>query len=311
MTISSMTGFARYASEFEETQFVFEARSVNGRGLEMRFRLPNGCENLEPQLRPIVIEGLKRGNIQLSLQFGAGSGRAGALRVNWAAVDELAHIFDRLGVRLGASPPSLDGVLQIRGILEAPEGPETDAHRQARDSALVDGFKALVQALASARRTEGARLQLVLEHQIDEIERLARSAAERVQTLALSQRARLKAQIEAALEMASGLSEDRLAQEVALLLVKADVGEELARIDAHIAATRDLMAGGEVRGGEVRGGEVRGGEAIGRRLEFLAQEFQREANTLCSKSADIELTRIGIDLKVVIDQFREQVQNIE
>ncbi len=291
-----MTGFARTSGTIEDNPYVLEAKSVNGRSLELRFRLPHGLDGLEAKMRTIAADRLKRGNIQISLQFSAAGAKSQTLRVNWAAVDELAHIFDRLGVRLGASPPSLDGVLQIRGILETGEVVETDEQHAQRESVLLASFRSLIGLLDENRRSEGARLHTVLVRQLDEIESLVRIAAARVADLGETIRARLKTQIATALELAPALTEDRLAQEVALLLVKADVGEELARLDAHVSAVRELLGSAEPQG---------------RRLEFMAQEFHREANTLCSKSTDLELTRTGIDLKSVIDQFREQVQNIE
>ncbi len=296
MSLSSMTGFARLDGAFGGGTFVFEARRVNGRAFEMRFKMPTGFEALEQNLRARAAERIKRGNIQVSLQLATTAGASHGFRVNWAAVEELAHVLDRLGVRLGASPASLDGILQLRGILETGEAPESPEVRSEREAQIIAAFDTLLGSLDAARRSEGARLEAILNGQITAIEKLVAAARERLASVAINLREKLKAQIQMALESAPQLSEDRLSQEVALLLVKADVGEELDRLSSHIEAARHCFASTEPQG---------------RRLEFLAQEFQREANTLCSKSADIDLTRIGIDLKSIIDQFREQAQNIE
>lgn len=291
-----MTGFARVEGQAGDLAFVFEGRSVNGRGLEARFRLPPGHEGLEVRLRAMTAERFKRGNLQVSLQIGPGQGARGGFKVNWAAVEELAGVLERLATRLGASPPSLDGVLSLRGILETGEPIDSEAARGEREAALIEGYARMLDGLAAARRAEGDRLAPVLEGQIAQIESLAQAARGRVAVLGDGLRARLRAQIQAVLDQGASVSEERLAQELALLLVKADVGEELDRLAAHVAAAREMLASPE---------------AQGRRFDFLAQEFHREANTLCSKSVDIDLTRVGIELKTVIDQFREQVQNIE
>jgi uncharacterized protein (TIGR00255 family) len=294
-----MTGYARAEGRDAQTSWVWEAKSVNGRGLELRCKLPPGFDALEVAARDAAAKRLKRGNIQLSLNISR-VGEQSLLQVNTPLLGQLLSMCKEWeGKFPGVAPARLDGLLAIRGVLESatdPQAAETEADRLARESAMKTTLESMLDQLAAMRRDEGGRIGAVLESQLDEIAALSVKAGACAALRPEAIRERFLTQLAAVLDAAPSLAEDRVAQEVALLVVKADVREELDRLKSHVEAARDLIA---------QGG------AIGRKLDFLAQEFNREANTLCSKSSDVELTRIGLDLKSVIDQFKEQVQNIE
>ena len=298
MSVASMTGYARAEGRDAQVSWVWEAKSVNGRGLEIRCRLPSGHDALEVAARETATRKLKRGNLQVSLNVSR-IVEAPAMRVNHELLDQILALVDGIGAsHQNIAPARWDGILAIKGVLEPMEAEDTDAEavRTAREAAMKVTLEQALDQLAAMRLSEGARIEQVLLNQLDEVAQLAEragaSAALRPETV----RERLRHQVAAVLEAAPTLPEERIAQEVALIAVKADVREELDRLRAHVAAARELIAGGG---------------AVGRKLDFLSQEFNREANTLCSKSSDVELTRVGLDLKAVIDQFREQVQNIE
>lgn len=298
LTVASMTGYARAEGRDAQGSWVWEGKSVNGRGLELRCKSAPGYDGLEVHAREAAARRLKRGNVQLSLTVRAEAEQS-QVRVNEALLGQLIAICGQWQARSDAVQPArLDGLLAIKGVLEAAEGESTDgeALRAAREEAMRASLEAMLDQLAAMRRVEGARIAAVLTSQLDEIATLAARAGACAVLRPEMVRERLRAQVAQVLEAAPSLPEERIAQEVALIAVKADVREELDRLAAHVAAARDLLA---------QGG------AIGRKLDFLAQEFNREANTLCSKSSDVELTRVGLDLKAVIDQFKEQVQNIE
>ncbi|RAU21328.1 YicC family protein [Paramagnetospirillum kuznetsovii] len=299
MTVASMTGYARAEGRDAQTSWVWEAKSVNGRGLELRCRLASGHDALEIAARDAAAKRLKRGNVQLSLTVSR-VGEQSLLQVNTPLLAQLLSMCKEWEGRFpGVAPARLDGLLAIRGVLEPevdPERGDTEETRQLREAAMKVSLDSMLDQLAAMRADEGARIAAVLNGQLDEITRLTAKAAACASLRPDAIRERFKAQLAAVLEAAPSLAEDRVAQEVALLVVKADVREELDRLSAHVEAARELLG---------QGG------AIGRKLDFLAQEFNREANTLCSKSSDVELTRVGLDLKAVIDQFKEQVQNIE
>ncbi len=293
-----MTGYARAQGRDAQVTWVWEAKSVNGRGLELRIRLPAGHDALEPYAREAAARLLKRGNVHLTLTVDR-IAEAPAVRVNTPLLEQILAVCQDWQARFpGVAPARWDGLLAVKGVIEPMAAEEVDAEavRLGREAAMKATLEEALGQLAAMRAAEGARLASVLSGQLDEIAALAgragRSAALRPEAV----RDRLKAQVAAVLEAAPALPEERIAQEVALIAVKGDVREELDRLDAHVAAARDLLAGGGT---------------VGRKLDFLSQEFNREANTLCSKSADVDLTRIGLDLKAVIDQFREQIQNIE
>jgi uncharacterized protein (TIGR00255 family) len=298
LTVASMTGYARAEGRDAQGSWVWEGKSVNGRGLELRCKSAPGYDGLEVHAREAAAKRLKRGSVQLSLAVRAEADQS-QVKVNEALLEQLLGICGEWQKKHPAVQPArLDGLLAIKGVLEAAEGEvaDADALRAAREAAMKASLEAMLDQLAAMRRVEGARIAAVLASQLDEIATLAARAGACAVLRPEAVRERLRAQVAQVLEAAPSLPEERIAQEVALIAVKADVREELDRLAAHVAAARDLLA---------QGG------AIGRKLDFLAQEFNREANTLCSKSSDVELTRVGLDLKAVIDQFKEQVQNIE
>ncbi|MFA7431904.1 MAG: YicC/YloC family endoribonuclease [Rhodospirillaceae bacterium] len=298
MTVSSMTGFARAHAEqtAPPLTWTWEARSVNGKGLDIRLRLPPGYEALEIPAREAAAKRFVRGNISLTLTVQVRADTApGAVQVNQPLLRQLMDMARDLPPHI--APPTFDGLLAVRGVLQAADETVMDDDlRTAHEAAVLRSLDDALAALAAARDEEGARLTGVLTSQIDTVESLTTQAGQSAQMRPEAARDRLRAQVQALLEAAPALPEDRLTQECALLATKLDVREELDRLIAHIAQARELIAAAG---------------ACGRRLDFLCQEFNREANTLCSKAQDTALTRIGLDLKAVIDQMREQVQNIE
>jgi uncharacterized protein (TIGR00255 family) len=294
-----MTGYARAQGADDRRRWVWEARSVNGRNLEVRCRVPQGFERLENPSRSAAGGRLKRGNVSLSLTI-TSEGKAKPLRVNRALLAELGALVEEVRKSTGAVAPTADGLLRVRGVIEEEEQVVEDEEALAAlDKALMRSLDEALQGLANARAAEGKALATVLEGHVGEIDGLCRRAGERAQAQIGVVRERFTSQLGELLDRAPALSEERFAQEVALLVGKADVREELDRLTAHIAQARSLLH------------EARPDNPVGRKFDFLCQEFNREANTLCSKSADIELTRIGIDLKGTIERMREQVQNVE
>ncbi len=295
MPPSSMTGFARTEGAIEGTSWAWELRSVNGRGLDIRFRLPGGTDPLEPRLRELAGTRLKRGTVTANLTVRREE--AARLSVDEVALDQALSLALALSARIpGGSPPRAEALLALPGILRAAAPQESEAVQKGLAEAVVAGFATALEALALARGQEGQRLAVVLSGQIDEIEALCEGAALAAADQPAAQRARMIETVQALLREAPALPEERIAQEVALLAARSDVREELDRLTAHLDAARALLAEGET---------------IGRRFDFLVQEFNREANTLCSKSASMALTAIGLKLKATIEQLREQVQNIE
>jgi uncharacterized protein (TIGR00255 family) len=295
LPIASMTGFARAEGATGEFHWTWELKSVNGRNLDIRCRLPAGYEQIDGFVRSRAAESLKRGNLSVNLTVNDAASQ-GRLTVNREALEQVLAAANELAAKTKAEPPRLDGLLGLKGVLEleVPQLDEAEAAR--RNEALQQSFSRAVTGLEEMRRAEGKRLaDLVLAH-LEEIERLRRAAAASAGAQPLAIRQKLEKQIAELLQGLTPLPEERLAQEAALLAGKADVREELDRLAAHVGAARDLL---------------RAGGAIGRKLDFLCQEFNREANTLCSKSADIGLTGLGIELKAAIEQLREQIQNIE
>jgi uncharacterized protein (TIGR00255 family) len=295
MIIASMTGFARTEGHAENFSWVWEIKSVNSKSLDLRFRFAPGFESLEVPLRTLLSEQVQRGSIAVNLTA-ARAANAGALRVNREALAQVAALAAELVEQHGAAPPRADGLLALRGVLDSGELEEAEGVRERRQAALLASARQAVERLVAMRREEGARLQTVLETRFGEIDALVVEADATAALQPEAIKTRLKTQLAALLDATPALSEERLAQEAALLAAKADLREELDRLKAHVAASRELMAGGG---------------AVGRRFDFLCQELNREANTLCSKSSDLALTRIGLGLKAAIEQLREQVQNIE
>lgn len=291
-----MTGFARAQGQFGATVWTWELKSVNARGLDVRCKLPPGHEALDGPAREAATKALKRGNISVSLTV-TRTNESPAVRVNEPLLLELARRMNTLQHRFpDFSAPRLDTLLAVKGVVEVVEEEEDDEARDARFSAMLTSLGHALEGLVEMRNVEGLRLAQVLDGHLDEIARLTQAAEGTASARPEAMRERLKTLVETLLGASPMLSEERLAQEAALLVGKADVREELDRLKAHAGAARDLLAGDG---------------SVGRKLDFLCQELNREANTLCSKSSDVELTRVGLDLKAVIEQFREQVQNIE
>ncbi|MDA1088882.1 MAG: YicC family protein [Proteobacteria bacterium] len=296
MTISSMTGFARAEGRKDAYSWTWEIKSVNAKGLDVRCRLPNGFEALEKPLRDRADKHLKRGNVSVALTLRRQEGEAG-VRINHAVLEKLLSALPEIRKQVpDALAPSLDGLLALRGVVEPVEEDLGDEDRGALEAEILNDFGTALAALAAMRDEEGARLADALKARLDEIAGLCAEAEKLAAMQPDAIRARLKMQIQALLDDIPAIPEERLAQEAAILMTKADLREELDRLQAHQEAARDLISADT---------------AIGRKLDFLCQEFNREANTLCSKSQDIDMTRIGLDLKAAIEQLREQVQNIE
>jgi uncharacterized protein (TIGR00255 family) len=294
-----MTGYARAQGSDERRRWVWEARSVNGRNLEVRCRVPQGFDRLENPARNAVGTRMKRGNVSITLTI-TSERQAKPLRINRALLADLAGLVEEVRKSTGAAAPSADGLLRVRGVIEEEdEGEDGEEVVAVLDKALTATLEEALKALVTARAAEGKALAQVIDGHVGEIEGLCKRATERAQVQIGTVRSRFESQLAELLERVPPLSEERFAQEVALLVGKADVREELDRLTAHIAQARSLLK------------DARPDNPVGRKFDFLCQEFNREVNTLCSKSADIELTRIGIDLKGAVERMREQVQNVE
>jgi uncharacterized protein (TIGR00255 family) len=295
MPLSSMTGFARAHGVHGTWRWHWEVRSVNARGLDLRVRLPEGFESLEQPTRILASERFTRGGVSTTLTVDSDANR-GAIRINQEALGQVLEALRSLEGIVRADPPRLDGILALRGVIEIQQTESTEFELGARDAALLSNLTQALDNLATARKEEGARLHSVLNAQVAKLAELVDQATNLASSHPEMLQNKLKASLALLTSNQSGVSADRIAQEVALLLVRADIREELDRLRAHLAQAKDLLASKT---------------AQGRRLDFLAQEFNREANTLCSKSSDVQLTRIGLEMKTTIDQFREQVQNVE
>jgi uncharacterized protein (TIGR00255 family) len=290
--LASMTGYARADAMFGAARIRVELKSVNGRGLDIRTRLAPGLDAFDIPLRQLLSQSLSRGSVNAAVSFDR-QGATGAVSVNAAALDAVLAALDNLSGRVDARRPSLDGILALPGVLVVEESREID--EEGLEPVLMSALRQAIAALLQSRLDEGARIGDILLRQLDAIAELVERADAHPSRARDAISARLAQQVEA-LRGDTELSPDRLAQEALLLATKADIQEEIDRLRAHIAGARALLSGSG---------------AVGRRLDFLAQEFNREANTLCSKSNAVELTAIGLDLKAAIDQLREQVQNIE
>jgi uncharacterized protein (TIGR00255 family) len=290
-----MTGFARTEGITDGVAWAWELRSVNGRGLELRFRLPSGFDTLEPALRELAGKALRRGNVTANLTIKRED--QPVLVADAAALAQVLALATDLAARIpGASPPRAEALLALPGVLRPAAAAESDDAARTREDAIRQGFTTALAGLVAARRGEGARLATTLDRLLGEIADLrARAGAEAADQPA-AQRTRMLEAIQSLLGELPALPEERIAQEVATLAARSDVREELDRLEAHLHAAAALLAEGVT---------------IGRRFDFLVQEFNREANTLCSKSASVALTATGLKLKATIEQLREQVQNIE
>jgi uncharacterized protein (TIGR00255 family) len=295
VTIASMTGFARRQGSSDEFLWAWELKCVNGRNLDVRCRFPTGLDALDGFVRAACAERLKRGNLSVTLTADDRQA-APAFRINEAALAQIGGLLEGLKGRIDAAPPRLDGLIGLKGVLEIEERQLSPEAGERRIQAMQADFLTCLADLQQARLEEGRKLAAITRQHLGEIERLGKAAAASAAAQPAALRERLARQIAELLPPIVTLPEERLAQEVALLAAKADVREELDRLGAHVAAARGLLE---------QGG------AIGRRLDFLCQEFNREANTLCSKADDLALTNLGIELKAAIEQLREQAQNIE
>lgn len=294
MTISGMTGFSAARGNSGGTSWAWEAKSVNGRGLDVRVRVPAGFDTLEDKVRQSVSKRFKRGSFQITLTVEASQAPA-RYRVNEALLESVIAHSEALVARGVAVSPAADGLLALRGVLEPETGDNSEAEREMVLVAIVESLGEALNGLDRARKQEGEALSRILGGLVDAIATQASAARALAETTPALIQGKFRAKLD---ELLGDLKLDpaRLAQEAALLAIKADVREELDRLDAHVTEARTLL---------------KSGAGQGRRLDFLAQEFNRESNTLCSKSSSTELTRIGLDLKTTVDQLREQAQNVE
>ena len=295
MALSSMTGFARGHGVCGSYAWAWELKSVNAKGLDLRLRLPPGWEAVEVPVRGRAAETLARGTVYGTLTVER-EGIGPAVRVNEAVLNAVLATLKGLAGRVEAAPPRLDGILALKGVIEVADQDEAEADRLAAEQAVVAGFDRTVMELAAMRRREGESLRTVLVQRLSEIAALAARAEAAPGRRPEAIRARIAEQVATLLEASSRFDPDRLHQEAILIASKADIREELDRLQSHVAQARELI------------GE---GGPVGRRLDFLAQELNREANTICAKSNDVELTHVGLSLKTSVEQFREQVQNLE
>jgi uncharacterized protein (TIGR00255 family) len=295
MTLKSMTGFGRSSGVHGETSWHWEVRSVNGRGLELRFRMPSGLEGLEIKARSLAQEELARGNCTLNLTLRRETGEL-AIRLNEAALVQALAAAERAQALTHKEAPNLDTLLAMRGVVEVVEGEESEEAHAKLEAALLKGLGTALDQLVAGRTAEGARLAGVMINQLDQIASLVERAANAAgrQPDAILQR--LTEQVKRLIETGAGLIPNGSTRRPCCSPPSRTYRKSLDRLRSHVAAAKELLAQGE---------------PAGRRLEFLAQEFNREANTLCSKASDIEISRAGLELKSVIDQLREQVQNIE
>jgi uncharacterized protein (TIGR00255 family) len=295
MALSSMTGFARSHGTSGPYAFEWELKSVNAKGLDLRLRLPQGWDEVEAFAKKRGAEVLSRGTVYANLSVkraDAGS----TVRVNEDVLASILKVASALAGRIDAVAPSIDGLLAIKGVIEVVEPESDETEDKAAKDAVAAAFDVALKSLVEMRQREGETLGQVLNQRVDEIEALAKRAEASPGRKPEAIKARLAEQVASLLESSDRFDPDRLTQEALLIAAKADVREELDRIASHITQAREML---------------RKGGPAGRRLDFLSQEFHREVNTCCSKSNDIELTNIGLELKTVVEQFREQVQNLE
>jgi uncharacterized protein (TIGR00255 family) len=295
MAIASMTGFAREAGVTGPYQWAWEIKTVNGRGLEARLRTPPGLDAVGEEARSQFLKAFTRGQAQVTLTL-TRIAAATKVRINREVLQSLVRAVGDLDLPATVKPASIDGLLAVRGVVEIEDEAADPAQDAALGEALRAGIRALLDALKGARLSEGQALATVLRQQLETIERLVAEAETAPARQAEAIRARLENQIAQLLDGKGALDPARLHQEAILLAARADIREELDRLRAHVEAARKLLTDGG---------------SVGRRLDFLAQEFGREANTMCAKANDISVSQIGLELKAVVEQFREQVQNVE
>jgi uncharacterized protein (TIGR00255 family) len=290
-----MTGFARAAGAHGAYRWAFELKTVNAKGLDLRLRLAPGFDRIEAEARARLGKALARGTCFATLT-GQREGAAGEVKINAEALAALARAAKDAAQGAGLAPPTIDGLLAVRGIVDITEPEEEEENLAAACEGALKSLDEAIDGLVAMRRREGAALEAFLGERLTAIAALAQAADENPSRRPEAVRERLTQSVAALLDSSRGFDENRLHQEAVLLAAKADIREELDRLTTHVTAARDLM---------------RSGGAVGRRLDFLAQELAREANTLCAKSNDKELTAIGLDLRSQIEQLREQIQNVE
>ncbi|HZP69017.1 MAG TPA: YicC/YloC family endoribonuclease [Pseudolabrys sp.] len=295
MALSSMTGFARSHGVAGAYVWAWEIKSVNAKGLDLRFRLPPGWDAVEVPSRMRGTEKLSRGTVYANLTVER-KGVLPTVKVNEPVLGAVLSALRSLSGKVEAAPPTLDGILSLKGVIEVVEQDESEEDHRAAEAAIVAGFEQALAALINMRQAEGSTLARLLSARLDEIASLTARAEKAPGRKPEAIKARLAEQVGSLLATAERFDSDRLYQEAVLLATKADIREELDRLVSHVAQARKLLAGGG---------------AIGRKLDFLAQELHRESNTLTAKANDVELTNIGLELKSVVEQFREQVQNLE
>jgi uncharacterized protein (TIGR00255 family) len=295
MSVASMTGFARAEGASGPWIWAWELKSVNAKGLEPRLRLPPGWDALDTPVRTHLAERLTRGSVQINLTVDRASA-APVVRINEPVLEAVLDAMRRLEGRFDLTAPAIDGLLALRGVMEIVEEAEAPEVRKAAEGTILAGFDSAVAALVAMRGREGEALRAILLQRLDEIAALAARAEAAPGRKPEAIRARLRDLVQTLLDASDRFDPDRLHQEAVLIAAKADVREELDRLATHVREARRL---------------VEAGGPAGRKLDFLSQELHRETNTLCSKSNDRELTAIGLELKAVVEQFREQVQNLE
>jgi uncharacterized protein (TIGR00255 family) len=295
MALASMTGFARGHGVAGSYAWSWEIKSVNSKGLDVKLRLPPGWDAVEAPVRARAAEALSRGAVFANLSV-AREGVAPVARVNEPVLNAVLATLEGLSGKIAAAPPTLDGILALKGVIDVTEAEENEDERRAAEAAAVAGFSEVLKGLTQMRRHEGEALGKILSGRLAEIAALTARAEAAPGRKPEAIKARLAEQIATLLDTGGRFDTDRLHQEAILMAAKADIREELDRLVAHVAQARKLIADGG---------------PIGRKLDFLAQEFNRESNTLCAKANDVELTNIGLELKAVVEQFREQVQNLE
>lgn len=295
MALSSMTGFSRGHGALGLYGWAWEIKSVNAKGLDFRLRVPPGWDGVEIPVRKLVAERLTRGTVYANLTVER-KGGAPTVKVNEAVLSAVLSTIDNLRGRLDAAPPSLDGILSLKGVIDVGDEIENEDERQTAEAAIVDAFRQALDQMIAMRRQEGSVLGRVLGERLAAISQLTARAEAAPGRKPEAVKARLASQIAALLDAGGRFDSDRLHQEALMLAAKADIREELDRLAAHAGQAKKLIAEGG---------------AVGRRLDFLSQELNRESNTLTAKSNDVDLTNIGLELKAVVEQFREQVQNLE
>jgi uncharacterized protein (TIGR00255 family) len=295
MALSSMTGFARSHGASGPYVFEWELKSVNAKGFDLRMRMPPGWDELEAFAKKRAGEVLSRGTVYANLNVKRASAGS-TIRINEDVLASIVKVAGVLAGKIDAVAPSIDGLLGIKGVIEVVEPESDEAEEKAAKAAAAAAFDQALLDLVAMRQREGETLGQILSQRMDEIERLTKRAEAAPGRKPDAIKARLAEQIAALLESSDRFDPDRLSQEAIMIAAKADIREELDRIASHISQAREMIG---------KGGPV------GRRLDFLAQEFNREVNTCCSKSNDIELTNTGLEMKNVVEQFREQVQNLE